>query len=353
MQVRLLPLESMRQPGDELFKPGVRRGLKAVLLSVILKQLNRFIPILVFSAACLLWQGTCMAVQQQAWDYEAPPDRACQTAKFRCWIPPGLKSLRAILVLLPGQNADGRPAVEDPQWQDFAAKESLALIGVFFEGDAARDYSQAERGSGLALIRAIEDFSRKPGGRDLLLARIFLRGSSSGGQFAYSFAQYQPQRVAGFSCLNGVYFTSFPTGGGQRVPGLFSVDGAETDDRVQKNLQFFTTNRERGALWSFARYPGSSENGSEAEFDWKFISAVLAVRLNRLSPFSTVENLTEVQGWGGQLQTRAILSARQIPRGQEAQHAWFVNEKIARDWAGVAVPTHVKAKPPSAPREYQ
>ncbi|MDD5260634.1 MAG: hypothetical protein PHD76_02195 [Methylacidiphilales bacterium] len=294
-----------------------------------------------------------MAEQQQAWDYEAPPDRAYQTAKFRCWIPPGLKSLRAILVLLPGQNADGRPAVEEPQWQDFAAKESLALVGVFFEGDAVRDYSQAERGSGLTLIRAIEDFSRKPQGRDLLLARIFLRGSSSGGQFAYSFTQYQPQRVAGFACSNGLYFTSFPTGGGQRVPGLFAVDGAESDERVQKNLDFFGKNRERGALWSFVRYAESSEGGAATEFDRKYISAVLTARLNPLSPLSALENVTEILGWGGQLQTRAVLSARQIPRGQEPQHAWFVNEKIARDWAVVAAPIHVKAKPPSAPREYQ
>ena len=294
-----------------------------------------------------------VAQQQQVWDYEAPADRSYLTASFRCWIPEGLKSPRAVLVLVPGQNVDGRKDVQDVQWQELARRERLALVGVFFKGDAVHDYSQAERGSGLALVRALDEFSRKPGAHDLSLAKLFLRGVSTGGQFAFSFAQYQPQRVAGFASLDGVYFISFPTGGGQRVPGLYAVRGAEADVRVQKNLLQFSKNRERGALWAFVRYPGDAEEPAMNDFFATFLGEVLKARLNPLSPLSGLENLTEIRGWGGQLQSRQIVPGGKIRRGAEPVYAWLVSEALAQAWVGSGVPTQVKEPPPPASREYQ
>ena len=49
-------------------------------------------------------------------------------ADFKLWLPDGQGAIRAILVLVPGSNGDGRPMADDPVWQAFATKHLLALV---------------------------------------------------------------------------------------------------------------------------------------------------------------------------------------------------------------------------------
>ena len=61
-------------------------------------------------------------------DVAIPSGANFDKANFRLWIPPGLANVKAVLVLNPGSNGDGRGAVNDTVWQKFATEQSLALV---------------------------------------------------------------------------------------------------------------------------------------------------------------------------------------------------------------------------------
>ncbi|MCX6559874.1 MAG: hypothetical protein NTZ26_05105, partial [Candidatus Aminicenantes bacterium] len=66
--------------------------------------------------------------------YEAviAPGTNYDKAEFKLWLPPAAKAVRAIVVLVPGSNGDGRPSADDPVWREFATRRGLALLGCRF-----------------------------------------------------------------------------------------------------------------------------------------------------------------------------------------------------------------------------
>src|SRR5262249_23183016 len=76
-------------------------------------------------------------------DESVPPGENYDKAEFRLWMPQGLSSVRAIVVLTPGSNGDGRPDVESTAWQEFATKNKVALVGCRFT-DKRHDQSFIE-----------------------------------------------------------------------------------------------------------------------------------------------------------------------------------------------------------------
>src|SRR6185295_20310580 len=96
----------------------------------------------------------------------APPGANYENADFRLWLPPDARTIRAVLVLVPGSNGDGRPAAEDTVWQAFARKNKLALVACRFK-DKQHDqnfiehYVNVSQGSGQTLIDAVSKFATR------------------------------------------------------------------------------------------------------------------------------------------------------------------------------------------------
>jgi poly(3-hydroxybutyrate) depolymerase len=65
-------------------------------------------------------------------DETVAPGNNYDKAEFRLWLPEGLPSVRAIVIITPGGNGDGRPEVEYARWQAFAVKNKVALVGCRF-----------------------------------------------------------------------------------------------------------------------------------------------------------------------------------------------------------------------------
>src|SRR4051812_50072673 len=55
-------------------------------------------------------------------DETVAPGANYDTAEFRLWLPPRVPAVRAIAVLGPGSNGDGRGQVDDPVWQGVARR---------------------------------------------------------------------------------------------------------------------------------------------------------------------------------------------------------------------------------------
>jgi poly(3-hydroxybutyrate) depolymerase len=66
------------------------------------------------------------------YDEALPPGADFDKAEFRFWLPSGASAVRALVVLVPGSNGDGRAMAADVFWQEFAAKHRLALVACGF-----------------------------------------------------------------------------------------------------------------------------------------------------------------------------------------------------------------------------
>src|SRR5207237_972147 len=165
-------------------------------------------------------------------------------------------------VLVPGSNGDGRPQADDPDWQTFATKNKLALIGVRLtdkphEQSFIEHYANVSQGSGQALLTALDTFAERSKHSELAAGPLLLWGMSAGGEFNYEFVAWKPERVAAFVVnKGGIYYTALASQAARNVPGILFIGGKDLDSRVHIISGIFDLNRRGGALWALAEEPG-------------------------------------------------------------------------------------------------
>src|SRR6478672_10464897 len=121
-------------------------------------------------------------------DEAALPGANFDKAEFRFWYPATTGTVRAILVLVPGSNGDGRPEAEDPVWQAFATRNKLAIVGCRFtdrphDQSFIEEYANVSQGSGQTLLDALAKFSARSHHPEVATAPLLLWGMSAGGEF--------------------------------------------------------------------------------------------------------------------------------------------------------------------------
>src|SRR5262245_8712995 len=117
---------------------------------------------------------------QSALDDEVASGNNYDKAEFRLWLP-STASVRAILVLVPGSNGDGRPMADDPVWQAFAAKHDLAIVACRFtdkphEQSFIEHYVNVSQGSGQALIDVLSSYAARTKHPELMRAPFLMWG---------------------------------------------------------------------------------------------------------------------------------------------------------------------------------
>lgn len=206
----------------------------------------------------------------RVFDHVAEPGTGCAVARFRGWRPAGGGLARAVVVLTPGSNLDGRDAVGDPAWQRFARTNRAALLGCHFADARPRQreiYTQAELGSGRALLAALAAWAKAEREPTLATAPLLLWGHSAGGQFNHSFVLWRPARVGAFVVNKGGYYGELPpSAAAARVPGLFILGEEDLPRRKRAIRRIFLAGLARGARWLLACEPGvgHEERGAAA-----------------------------------------------------------------------------------------
>jgi poly(3-hydroxybutyrate) depolymerase len=278
-------------------------------------------------------------------DATIPPGRNYDKAEFRLSIPQNLAHIRAVVVLIPGSNGDGRPEVNDAVWQKFATQHGLALLGCRFtdkphDQSFIEEYVNVSMGSGQALLDALEAFAKRSQHPELSRAPLLLWGMSAGGQFNYEFVAWKPERVVAFVVnKGGIYYSALLSKAARNVPGILFVGGKDLEFRTNTITGLFAVNRRGGALWALAEEPSAGHVvGRSRDVALAFFEDVLPLRLpDAQSPGQepvTLSAISESSGFIGDL--KAKTSQKQTGAAPNFPTAWLPTARVARMWEDMA-----------------
>jgi poly(3-hydroxybutyrate) depolymerase len=285
----------------------------------------------------------CMTVASSAWaatyDETIPPGANYDKAEFRLWLPETPGAVRAIVILMPGSNGDGRGQVDDPFWQTFAAKRHLALVGCRFtdkqhEQMFIEHYVDVSKGSGQALLDALASLGKKASHAEIASAPLLLWGMSAGGEFNYEFTAWKPERVVAFVVNKGnVYYTALAPLAARKVPGVLFTGEKDLAFRIDAINGLFAINRRAGALWSYVEEPGvGHEVAHSREFAAVLFDEMLSARVTDHGELRAVDEMT---GLYGDAKTRSVQAAGESKPPAQYPVSWLPTARTARAWEAV------------------
>lgn len=265
----------------------------------------------------------------QTFDETIAPGANYDKANFRLWVPPGVEKVRAVVVLVPGSNGDGRPMAEDKFWQDFAVAQKVALVACQFtdkphDQGFIEEYVNVSRGSGQALLDAIDRLARASAHSEVADSPLLLWGMSAGGEFNYEFVAWKPERVAAFIVnKGGIYYSALVPKAAQQVPGILFVGEKDLDSRTFTIKGLFGVNRRAGALWALAEEPGLGHVVGKSQE----LGALLFEEVLNAAPGS----LNGKSGVVADIHTLALQPAASASTNNILT-SWFVSERLANAW---------------------
>ena len=275
----------------------------------------------------------------RTFDHTIPPGRNFDKAEFRLWLPGGLARARAVVVLVPGSNGDGRPMAGDPFWQAFADRNAVGLVACRFtdkphDQGFIEDYVNVSQGSGQALLDGLAALADSSGHAELSSAPLLLWGMSAGGEFDYEFASWKPDRVAAFVVnKGGIYYTALASRAARQVPALLFTGGKDLASRIQTITGLFAVNRRGGALWALTEEPGAGHAvGQSRDFGALFFEELLPLRVGAAG--EPLKSIAGRPGFVGDLATRTYAPAA-APGAPGTPNVWLPTERIAKAWQAV------------------
>jgi len=262
----------------------------------------------------------------------APPGEPGETygiAEFRLHVPDIDRPIRGILFRVAPHLSDSRPEVADPDYRKLCESQDFALLG------ARLDDVGMETGIGDALLRTLAVFAAESGHPELEFAPLYFEGYSWGGQFAYHFTVWRPERVLGFVTMKGGYHRTDPAGEAILVPGYLFIGANDLQYRIDNLTGIFAEHRPLGARWILAMQPDA---GHEAINDRNllddYFTTVTQARLPESIPDGAIPDLRvmpEQDSWLGDRERQLI--GRWLCYDSAPDSAcWLPTRTIAKAW---------------------
>jgi pimeloyl-ACP methyl ester carboxylesterase len=310
--------------------------------------------------------------------YEAStkPGELIFPVKYTVWIPPGVKTLRGLIVHQhgcgEGSCKSGLTGAWDLHWQALAAKHNCALMAPSYEQPQKADcqmWCDPRNGSDAAFRRSLVDLGRASGHPELATVPWALWGHSGGGHWAGGMTLLHPERVAACWLRSGVpLFEANPDRERIKpyleIPDAFlqvplmcnpgTKEGVSVKEGRFKlvwpaNEKFLTTLRRKDAMVGVAIDPLSShECGNQRYLAIPWLDAMLTARLSKLA--------------GGKLRwlPRAtpylapFLGQKAVPEstfnGDRSKTSWLASAEVAKLWQHYVRDTGIPdTTPPPAP----
>jgi poly(3-hydroxybutyrate) depolymerase len=274
-------------------------------------------------------------------DEVAKPGANYDKAEFRLWLPDNAGPVRALVVLVPGSNGEGRTMVDDGFWQAFAVKNKVGLVGCHFtdkphDQSFIEEYVDVAKGSGQALVDSIAALGTKSGHPELATAPLMFWGMSAGGEYNYEFAVWKPERVIAFIVNKGnIYYTALAPLATRRIPALLFTGEKDLDFRVNTINGIFAVNRRGGALWALTQEPGiGHEVGRSKELGAMLFEDMMAARLPEAGAPGPLKPIDEKSGFIADFTAKTYAPVGDS-RPPNHTTAWLPNERLAKAWVSV------------------
>ena len=289
-------------------------------------------------------------------DVSAPPlpGDTYGVADFRLYVPDGVTAVRGVYAHLDPYLADSRGIVQDPALRALCEESSFALLGALL------DSRHMDTGIGNAVLRALAALADASGHPELAWSPLFFDGWSWGGQFAYHFTVWRPDRVLGFITQKGGLHDTGPAGAAIQVPGYLIVGENDAPYRIANLTGIFLAHRPLGARWSLAMQPDAAhERVTDRALLDGFFHAVVARRLPAEIPPDgpvVLQDIPQDAGWLGERAT-ARIGAHACFGAPADTACWFPARGVAFGWQDfvsggavadtfACVPTGVAEAPP-------
>ena len=134
-------------------------------------------------------------------------------AQYTMFIPKGISRVRGILIHQHGctMEGTGKPITTDLQYQAFAKKWDLAIIGpdMYPQGNDCFEWNSPENGSDASLLKGIDSLSILSGHPELTDAPWLLWGHSGGGHWVLSMLSKHPQKVIALVAYSAAFDPKF------------------------------------------------------------------------------------------------------------------------------------------------
>lgn len=294
---------------------------------------------------------------------------------YTIWIPPGVKSLRGVIVHQhgcgEGSCKSGLTGAYDLHWQTLARKHDSALLAPAYEQPEKADcqmWCDPRNGSDAAFHKCLVDLGVKSGHPELAEVPWALWGHSGGGHWAGGMVLLHPNRVAAAWLRSGVPLLrpdpsratikahTLPDAA-LRVPVLCNPGTKEgvtvKDGRFAgvwpANHAFFSAVRAKGGLIGVAVDPLSAhECGNQRYLAIPWLDACLTLRLPKLAS-GPLNDMPTRGAWLAQPTGFEAVPAEEFD-GDPLAAAWLPNEAVARVWMQYVKDTAVTdTTPPPAP----
>lgn len=311
--------------------------------------------------------------------YEAStkPGELIFPVNYTIWVPPGVKSLRGVIVHQhgcgEGSCRSGLTGAWDLHWQALAKKHDCALLAPAYEQPEKADcqmWCDPRNGSAAAFQKCLNDLGQQSGHPELATVPWALWGHSGGGHWAGGMVMLYPDRVAAAWLRSGVPLLQPDPNRGTikahtlpdaalNVPVMCNPGTQEgvtvKDGRFAgvwpANEKFFGEVRSRGGLIGVAVDPLSAhECGNQRYFAIPWLDACLTLRLPAQAgqPLRAIPNdqiwLAEPTG------NLALPAAKYL--GDPRKASWLPTEAIAKSWTEYVKDTAVSdTTPPPAPTD--
>lgn len=284
------------------------------------------------------------------------PGELIFAVKYTLWIPPGIETIRGIIVHQhgcgEGSCKSGITGAWDLHWQALAEKHQCALLAPSYEQPQTADcqmWCDPRNGSAKTFLQALDDLGKQSNHRELAKVPWALWGHSGGGHWAGGMALLYPDRVAAVWLRSGVpLFESNPErpkiGPYELTDGILNIPimcnpGTKEGVTVKTgrfarvwpaNLKFLTALRAKNGLVGVAIDPLSAhECGNQRYLAIPWFNHCLSERLTAeigvLAPMPTKE------AWLAPFFGKQAIPA-QAYTDSPTLASWLPNEQTAKLW---------------------
>ena len=278
--------------------------------------------------------------------------------KYSMWIPPGVKTLKGLIVHQhgcgEGSCKSGLTGAWDLHWQALAKKHDCALISPSYEQPQkaqCQKWCDPREGSDAAFRRALVDLGKISGHPELATVPWALWGHSGGGHWAGGMTLLHPEKIVASWLRSGVplvkanpdrptikYYANISEEV-LNVPIMCNPGTKEgVTDKKSKfarvwpaNEVFLTELRAKGALVGVSIDPLTNhECGNSRYMAINWLDSCLTLRLpdapgGKLKPMP--KNDVYLAGF---LDKKAVPEAEY--KGDKSKASWFHSKVIAKDW---------------------